>query len=80
MFLCIFKKLLSNIKIYLRNLLINTKLLKQAFGVDDEDKFTVESINVVESIESIFSSLNQELNFWNFNIKRSSLVSFIINL
>ena len=48
---------------YLRNMLINTKLLKQAFGVDPEDKFTVESINVVEAVESLFSSLNQDLNF-----------------
>jgi hypothetical protein len=53
---------------YLRNMLINTKLIKQAFGVSDTDTFTVESINVVESMESLFSLLNQELNFWNYKI------------
>ena len=51
---------------YLRNMLINTKLLKQAFGVDGD--FTVESINVIEAIETLFSLLNQDLNFWNFRI------------
>ena len=51
---------------YLRNMLINTDLIKQAFGVSEE--FTVESINVIESIESLFSLLNQELNFWNYKI------------
>ena len=40
---------------YLRNMLINTKLLKQAFGVSGD--FTVESINVIEAIESLFSLL-----------------------
>ena len=53
---------------FLRNMLINTKLLKQAFGVDGDGKFTVESINVVEAIETLFSLLNQDLNFWNFRI------------
>ena len=51
---------------FLRNMLINTKLLKQAFGVDGD--FTVESINVIEAIETLFSLLNQDLNFWNFRI------------
>jgi len=53
---------------FLRNMLINTKLLKQAFGVDGDGKFTVESISVVEAIETLFSLLNQDLNFWNFRI------------
>ena len=53
---------------YLRNMLINTDLIKQAFGVSEGDMFTVESINVIESIESLFSLLNQELNFWNYKI------------
>jgi len=53
---------------YLRNMLINTELIKQAFGVSEGDTFTVESINVIESMESLFSLLNQELNFWNYTI------------
>jgi len=53
---------------YLRNMLINTDLIKQAFGVSEGDTFTVESINVIESMESLFSLLNQELNFWNYKI------------
>ena len=51
---------------YLRNMLINTKVIKAAFGVGDD--FNVESINVVESLESLFSMLNRDLNFWNFSI------------
>ena len=51
---------------YLRNMLINTKTIKEAFGVGDE--FTVESINVVEALESLFSIINRELNFWSFSV------------
>jgi hypothetical protein len=53
---------------YLRNMLINTKVIKDAFGVGITDTFTVESINFIEALESMFSILNQELNFWNFNV------------
>jgi len=53
---------------YLRNMLINTKVIKDAFGVGITDDFTVESINLIEALESMFSILNQELNFWNFNV------------
>jgi len=51
---------------YLRNMLINTKVIRDAFGVGDE--FNVESINIVESLESLFSIINQELNFWSFQV------------
>ena len=51
---------------YLRNMLINTKVIKDAFGVSDN--FNIESINIVESLESLFSILNRELNFWNFSV------------
>tara|TARA_R100000030_G_scaffold28762_2_gene21269 strand:+ start:1239 stop:4328 length:3090 start_codon:yes stop_codon:yes gene_type:complete len=53
---------------FLRNMLINTKIIKQAFGVDSSDDFTVESVNVVEAIETMFSLLNQELNYWSYSI------------
>ena len=36
------------------------------FSLDGD--FTVESINVIEAIETLFSLLNQDLNFWNFRI------------
>lgn len=58
-----------NVYGYLRNMLINTKVIKQAFGISgSDDKFTVESINVVEAIETMFSLLNRDLNFWNFRL------------
>ena len=53
---------------YLRNMLINTKVIKKAFGVGRTDEFTVESVNLIEALESMFSLLNQELNFWNFEV------------
>jgi len=53
---------------YLRNMLINTKLIKEAFGVSDDDEFTVESINVREALEHMFALLNQDLHFWKFQI------------
>lgn len=53
---------------YLRNMLINTKLIKEAFGVSDVDEFTVENISVIESLENLFSLINRQVNFWNFSI------------
>jgi len=50
-------------------MLINTNVIKDAFGVDrDKNTFTVESISVYEALESLFSSLNRDINFWNFAI------------
>ena len=56
---------------YLRNMLINTKLIKQAFGVTEDD-LNVEPINIIESIETLFSLINSKLNFWNFNLEVDS--------
>ena len=53
---------------YLRNMLINTKLIKEAFGVSDVDEFTIENISVIESLDNLFSLINREVNFWNFSI------------
>ena len=52
---------------YVRNMLINTKLIKQAFGVGTDN--TVESFNAKEAIESLFNLLNQDVPFWNFMIE-----------
>lgn len=56
---------------YLRNILVNTTVLKDAFGVSDN--LTTEPINIIECIQNIFYYLNQELNFWNFNIESDSV-------
>ena len=50
---------------YLRNILINTKLIKKAFGGDET---SAEPINVYECIEQLFDLLNADLDFWNFDI------------
>jgi len=57
---------------YLRNMLINTKLIKQAFGVGTGN--TVESFNTKESIESLFNLLNQDIPFWNFIIESDTQI------
>ena len=58
---------------FLRNMLINTKVIKQALGVDNTDEYTVESINVREFLESLFSLLNQDINFWDFEIVQDQI-------
>jgi len=55
---------------YVRNMLINTKLIKQAFGVGTDN--TVESFNAKEAIESLFNLLNQDVPFWNFMIENDA--------
>ena len=55
---------------YIRNMLINTKLIKQAFGVGTGN--TVESFNAKEAIESLFNLLNQDIPFWNFMIENEA--------
>ena len=58
---------------YLRNMLINTKLIKEAFGVSNENEFTVETTNIIEAIETMFSLLNREISFWDFTISTDSI-------
>jgi len=58
---------------YLRNMLINTKLIKEAFGVDDEGKFTLESVNVKEALENLLSMLNSDINMWDFRISQDEV-------
>ena len=54
---------------YLRNMLIHTDVIKQAFGVMELPD-TIESENLFEGIQNMFSALNTAggLNFWNFKI------------
>ena len=59
---------------YLRNMLINTKLIKQAFGVGTD--FTIEVVNIYEALENLFSLLNQDLNFWNFTVTVDSVEDY----
>ena len=56
---------------YMRNMLINTKLIKQAFGVGDE--VNTESINIFESIQSLFQLLNKRLAYWDFELVSDEL-------
>tara|TARA_R110002020_G_scaffold252930_2_gene466727 strand:+ start:5386 stop:8442 length:3057 start_codon:yes stop_codon:yes gene_type:complete len=51
---------------YMRNMLVNTKAIKKAFGIGGE--FNVESINILESLESLFDILNNKLHYWDFQL------------
>ena len=51
---------------YMRNMLINTKLIKEAFGIGGG--FGVEKINIFESIETMFDLLNKRIAYWDFEL------------
>jgi len=50
---------------FLRNMLINTKLIKKAFGVTEDG---VETNNVKEALQQLFALLNRDIPLWKFNI------------
>ena len=58
---------------YIRNMLINTKVIRDAIGIGDDGSYTTESINIREFLESIFSILNQDINFWNFEVTQDQI-------
>lgn len=58
---------------FMRNMLINTKVIKEAFGVNEG---AVETLNVRECIESLFSLLNQDINFWKFQLQDDEYESY----
>ena len=53
---------------FLRNMLINTKLIKKAFGVGDDSISTVETITITEALQNMFELLNEDINVWNFQL------------
>ena len=65
---------------YLRNMLINTELIKQAFGVDDSKGFTVESVSILEAVETLFSLINQDISFWNFQLTVDPLHTYRVKI
>ena len=46
-------------------MLINTRVIKRAFGVNDD---TLSAMTVQEGVQSMLSSLNDPINFWNLKI------------
>jgi len=53
---------------YLRNMLISTRAIKNAFGVDTMGNFSVESITIEEALNDLFRILNEDIAYWNFKI------------
>jgi len=51
---------------YFRNMLISVDVLEKCFNVDTE--FTPSPINLKEAFEEMFTYLNQEIPFWDFEI------------
>ena len=63
---------------YLRNMLINTKVIRSAFNANLGEGETIqptEPINIFESVENIFRDINTAggLNYWNFQLKEDEL-------
>tara|TARA_R110002012_G_scaffold75968_2_gene191811 strand:+ start:791 stop:3823 length:3033 start_codon:yes stop_codon:yes gene_type:complete len=58
---------------FLRNMLINTKLIKKAFGVTEDG---VETNNVKEALQQLFALLNQDIPLWKFNIASDEVESY----
>lgn len=61
---------------YLRNMVINTKVIKQAFGVSDDEKYSGEVGSVKEGLKKMFKILNKDIKFWNFEIKNDETDSY----
>ena len=55
----------------MRNFLINTKILREAFSVNGNEVST-ESLNLKESLEELFRYLNQDIPFWSLEITQDS--------
>ena len=53
---------------YLRSMLINTKVIKQAFGVLDEDGIAGEVDNIFMGLENMFDILNEDMSFWSLTL------------
>ena len=59
----------------MRNMLINTKILRDAFGVE-ANKVSTEPINLKESFDELFRLLNQDIPFWTFEVTQDSQDAF----
>ncbi len=57
-----------------RNMLINTKVLREAFGVGGE--YSVSSLSTFEAITRMFSSLNEDIGFWDFQIRADEVDTY----
>ena len=60
---------------FLRNMLINTSMIKAAFGVQTnkkDDTFKIEPMNINQGIQTLFKNINGVggLSMWNFVIKQ----------
>ncbi len=69
---------------FLRNMLINTKVIKSAFGANltDGELQSTEPINILESIENMFRNINGAggLNLWSFQLKEDEKDSSLIKI
>ena len=53
---------------FLRNMLIHVDTIQEAFQAKSNNDYTIETLNVSEALESLFELLNQDIDFWDFQI------------
>ena len=70
----------NNPKGYLRNMLINTRTIKQAFGANSGEQVVTDGFNITQSIKNLFKALNQELSFWNFELTTDSIEDYRVKI
>ena len=61
-----------------RNMLINTKLLREAFGVSEG--IGVESLSTFESLERMLNLLNEDIGFWDFQLQSDETQTYRIKI
>jgi len=57
---------------YLRNMMINTRQIIDAFGADEKTA-KVESISINEAMENLFNNLNRPIDLWDFQLKQNEI-------
>ena len=56
---------------YLRNMLINTKVIKDAFGTNETEG--VEYLSIKEAMDRLFGSLNTPIPLWKFELRQDEI-------
>ena len=61
---------------YLRNMLVNLKVIEDMFGVQkaaSPDNTSPETISISEAMENFFNYMNTPINFWSFSLEQDSV-------
>jgi len=58
---------------YLRSLLVNTDLIREAFGVSKEQDKNIRFLNYREAMENLFRLIQDDLVLWSFNFQADQI-------